>query len=112
MLPISFGVPAALVNCISTDAQLWHRQVRFATEAIILQNGCAVAQTELTQSPWRWRVSMQACWHGTAATLVDKHRRRDFGDREGSHGARTGKTDDYAAALVRLMTCIRDGRKV
>jgi len=54
---------------------------------------------------------MQACWHGTAQR-GRQHRRRDFGDREGSHGARTGKTDDYAASVVRLMTCIRDGRKV
>jgi putative glycosyltransferase (TIGR04372 family) len=52
---ISFGVPAALVNCISTDAQLWHRQVRFAPKRIVLENGCGVAQTELTRYPWRWR---------------------------------------------------------
>jgi putative glycosyltransferase (TIGR04372 family) len=68
---ISFGVPAALVNCISTDAQLWHRQVRFAPKRIILQNGCAVPQTELTRSPWRWRSFDAGVLARHGATPVD-----------------------------------------
>ncbi|MBR0848964.1 TIGR04372 family glycosyltransferase [Bradyrhizobium diazoefficiens] len=51
----SFGIPAALVNCISTDAQLWHGQTRFTPKRIVLENGRALTQAELTQSPWRWR---------------------------------------------------------
>jgi putative glycosyltransferase (TIGR04372 family) len=68
---ISFGVPAALVNCISTDAQLWHRQVRFAPKRIILENGCVVAQAELTRAPWRWRVFDASVLARHRATPVD-----------------------------------------
>src|SRR2546421_135995 len=63
--------PAALVNCISTDAQLWHRQVRFAPKQIILQNGRALAQAELTRSPWRWRQFDAAVLARDGATPTD-----------------------------------------
>ena len=68
---ICFGVPAALVNCISTDAQLWHRQVRFTPKPIILQDGRALAQLELTGPPWRWRQFDAAVLARHGATPVD-----------------------------------------
>jgi putative glycosyltransferase (TIGR04372 family) len=96
---ISFGVPAALVNCISTDAQLWHRQVRFTPKQIILQNGCAVAQTELTRSPWRWRVFDAGVLARHGATLVDNTSDEILETVKEVMALATGKTDDYAARV-------------
>jgi putative glycosyltransferase (TIGR04372 family) len=98
-VPISFGVPAALVNCISTDAQLWHRQVRFTPKQIILQNGCAVAQTELTRSPWRWRVFDAGVLARHGATLVDNTPDEILETVKEVMALATGKTDDYAASV-------------
>jgi putative glycosyltransferase (TIGR04372 family) len=53
---ISFGIPCALVNCITVDAQLWGRRVRFAPKRIIDGSGRMLSQRELTSSPWRWRL--------------------------------------------------------
>jgi putative glycosyltransferase (TIGR04372 family) len=96
---ISFGVPAALVNCISTDAQLWHRQVRFTPKQIILQNGCAVAQTELTRSPWRWRVFDAGVLARHGATLVDNTADEILETVREVMALATGKPDDYAASV-------------
>ncbi|WP_315768284.1 MULTISPECIES: TIGR04372 family glycosyltransferase [unclassified Bradyrhizobium] len=52
---ISFGVPCALVNCITTDAQLWTGGVRFAPKPIRRDDGTMLTQAQLTSSPWRWR---------------------------------------------------------
>jgi putative glycosyltransferase (TIGR04372 family) len=53
---ISFGIPAALVNCITTDAQLWSGNVRFAPKPIVIEDGRILSQRQLTSSPWRWRM--------------------------------------------------------
>ena len=53
---ISFDVPCALVNCITTDAQLWTSKVRFALKPISLTDGTRISQRALTCTPWRWRV--------------------------------------------------------
>lgn len=53
---ISFGLPCALVNCITTDAQLWHGRVRFALKRIERADGGYASQYELTTTPWRWRL--------------------------------------------------------
>jgi putative glycosyltransferase (TIGR04372 family) len=53
---ISFGIPCALVNCITTDAQLWHKDVRFAPKTILVAGGGELSQNDLTSTPWRWRV--------------------------------------------------------
>jgi putative glycosyltransferase (TIGR04372 family) len=98
-VPISFGVPAALVNCISTDAQLWHRQVRFIPKQIILQNGCAVAQTELTRSPWRWRVFDAGVLARHGATLIDNTADEILETVKEVMALATGITDDYAASV-------------
>lgn len=53
---ISFGIPCALVNCITVDAQLWNSRVRFALKPVELKGGRRLSQSELTTEPWRWRV--------------------------------------------------------
>ena len=55
-MAISFGIPCALVNCITVDAQLWNNRVRFAPKAVELRDGRRLSQRELTTEPWRWRV--------------------------------------------------------
>jgi putative glycosyltransferase (TIGR04372 family) len=104
---ISFGVPAALVNCISTDAQLWHRQVRFVPKRIILENGSAVAQTELTRSPWRWRVFDAAVLARHGATPVDNTSDEILETVKEVMALATGKVDDYAADVEAGDLCSR-----
>ncbi|MGC2778682.1 MAG: TIGR04372 family glycosyltransferase [Bradyrhizobium sp.] len=53
---ISFGVPSALVNCITTDPQLWNSDVRFALKPVRLADGTMLTQAQLTSTPWRWRL--------------------------------------------------------
>ncbi len=53
---ISFGIPSAIVNCITTDAQLWNSNVRFALKPVRLADGKMLTQSQLTSSPWRWCV--------------------------------------------------------
>ncbi|WP_316238874.1 TIGR04372 family glycosyltransferase [Bradyrhizobium sp. SZCCHNR1015] len=53
---VSFGIPCAIVNAITTDAQLWNSDVRFALKPVRLADGAALTQHQLTTSPWRWRV--------------------------------------------------------
>jgi len=53
---ISFGIPSAIVNAITTDAQLWNKDVRFALKPVRLADGTMLTQRQLTSSPWRWRV--------------------------------------------------------
>jgi putative glycosyltransferase (TIGR04372 family) len=53
---VSLGTPSAVVNCISTDAQLWNSGVRFALKPVRLADGKMLTQSQLTSTPWRWRV--------------------------------------------------------
>jgi len=53
---VSFGVPSAIVNAITTDAQLWNSSVRFALKPIRDSDGTMITQRQLTSTPWRWRV--------------------------------------------------------
>lgn len=53
---VSFGIPCAIVNAITTDAQLWNSNVRFALKPVKLADGTVLTQHQLTTSPWRWRV--------------------------------------------------------
>ena len=50
----SFGVPAALVNCLTTEAPPWHSGVRFCLKPIYKADGTMLTQRELTASQWRW----------------------------------------------------------
>jgi putative glycosyltransferase (TIGR04372 family) len=96
---ISLGTPAALVNCISTDAQIWHRQVRFAPKQIILQNGCALGQTELTRSPWRGRLFDAAVMSRYGATPIDNTSDEILETVKEVLALATGKADEYAASI-------------
>ncbi|WP_257170478.1 TIGR04372 family glycosyltransferase [Bradyrhizobium sp. SRS-191] len=53
---VSFGIPCAIVNAITTDAQLWNKNVRFALKPVRLAGGTMLTQRQLTSTPWRWRV--------------------------------------------------------
>jgi putative glycosyltransferase (TIGR04372 family) len=53
---ISFGLPSAIVNCITTDSQLWNQRVRFALKPVRFADGKMLTQRQLTSAPWRWRV--------------------------------------------------------
>ncbi|MGJ5130632.1 TIGR04372 family glycosyltransferase [Bradyrhizobium oligotrophicum] len=53
---VSFGIPSAIVNCITTDSQLWSSSVRFALKPVRLTDGTMLTQAQLTTSPWRWRL--------------------------------------------------------
>jgi len=53
---VSFGVPCALVNCMTVDAQLWGRQVRFIPKSVVDRKGRMLTQREITSAPWRWRL--------------------------------------------------------
>ncbi|MBC7405718.1 MAG: TIGR04372 family glycosyltransferase [Cytophaga sp.] len=51
---VSFGIPCALVNCITIDAQLWNNRVRFALKPIRSLAGTLLSQKDLTTAPNRW----------------------------------------------------------
>jgi putative glycosyltransferase (TIGR04372 family) len=53
---VSFGVPSALVNCITVDAQLWNDRVRFALKPVRNREGSMLTQRQITSTPWRWRL--------------------------------------------------------
>jgi putative glycosyltransferase (TIGR04372 family) len=53
---ISFGIPSAIVNAITTDAQLWNSNVRFVLKPVRRADGAVLTQRQLTSTPWRWRV--------------------------------------------------------
>jgi putative glycosyltransferase (TIGR04372 family) len=98
-VPISFGIPAALVNCISTDAQLWHSRVRFILKQIVLQNGSVVGQTELTRSPWRWRVFDAAVLARHGAIPMDNTSDEILETVKEVMSLATGTPDDYIASV-------------
>jgi putative glycosyltransferase (TIGR04372 family) len=67
---VSFGIPCALVNCITTDAQLWNSRVRFALKRVKLESGEYATQRQLTSTPWRWRMFGADVLARHGATLV------------------------------------------
>jgi putative glycosyltransferase (TIGR04372 family) len=93
---ISFGVPAALVNCVSTDAQIWHRQVRFSPKRIVLQGGRALSQAELTRFPWRWRLFDAAVLARYDATPIDNTSDEILETVKEVMALTSGTSDDYA----------------
>ncbi len=68
---ISFGVPSALVNCITTDAQLWGNKVRFLLKRVRKSDGQLVTQREFTSAPWRWRMFDAAVLRRYGATVIE-----------------------------------------
>jgi putative glycosyltransferase (TIGR04372 family) len=51
---VSFGLPTAQVNCLTTEAQLWHSGVRFSLKPIYRSDGTMLSQHEITSTQWRW----------------------------------------------------------
>ncbi len=52
---VSFGIPTAQVNCLTTEAQLWHSRVRFSLKPVFRSDGTIlVALREITSTQWRW----------------------------------------------------------
>ena len=96
---ISFGVPAALVNCISTDAQLWHHQVRFAPKQIILETGGVVPQTDLTRCPWRWRMFDASVLARHGATPIDNTSDEIIETVKEVLAMASGKLDEYVVGV-------------
>jgi putative glycosyltransferase (TIGR04372 family) len=96
---ISLGVPAALVNCISTDAQIWHRQVRFAPKRIVLRDGHALSQAELTLPLWRWRLFDAAVLARHGATPTDSTSDEVLETVKEVLALATGKNEDPAASI-------------
>ncbi len=68
---VSFGKHCALVNCITTDAQLWGDRIRFAPKTIRLADGGMVPQGALTVEPWRWRMFSAECLAQYGATALE-----------------------------------------
>jgi putative glycosyltransferase (TIGR04372 family) len=68
---VSMGIHCALVNCITTDAQLWGDRVRFALKGIKLQDGSFITQQQITSTPWRWRMFSADVLARHGAILVD-----------------------------------------
>ncbi len=53
---MSFGIPTAQVNCITTEFQPWHASTRFCLKLIKRKNGTYLTQQELT-SDARWMLA-------------------------------------------------------
>jgi putative glycosyltransferase (TIGR04372 family) len=51
---VSFGLPTAQVNCLTTEAQPWHSGVRFCLKPVYKADGAILTQRELVASQWRW----------------------------------------------------------
>ena len=51
---VSFGLATAQVNCLTTEAQLWHSGVRFSLKPIYRSDGTMLSQHEITATQWRW----------------------------------------------------------
>jgi putative glycosyltransferase (TIGR04372 family) len=53
---ISLGLPCALVNCITYDAQMWNSSVRFTPKIVTTGEGKKLTARDLTTAPWRWKM--------------------------------------------------------
>jgi putative glycosyltransferase (TIGR04372 family) len=53
---VSFDRPAAIVNCITTESQLWHGKTRFVPKILREADGTALTWSRMTSHPWRWAV--------------------------------------------------------
>ena len=53
---VSFDRPAAVVNCITTESQLWHGKARFLPKILRDADGTALTWSRMTSEPWRWAV--------------------------------------------------------
>jgi putative glycosyltransferase (TIGR04372 family) len=96
---ISLGVPCALVNCITTDAQPWSSRVRFALKRIRLGDGRFVNQRQLTFEPWRWRAFTSELLARYGATVVENTEDEILETVKEIECLAAGNLQDYEAAF-------------
>jgi putative glycosyltransferase (TIGR04372 family) len=53
---VSFDRPAAIINCITTESQLWHSKARFLPKVLRDSDGKTLTWSRMTSDPWRWAV--------------------------------------------------------
>jgi putative glycosyltransferase (TIGR04372 family) len=53
---VSFDRPTAIVNCITTESQLWHGKTRFLPKILREADGTTLTWSRMTSDPWRWAV--------------------------------------------------------
>lgn len=53
-IAVSFGLPTAQVNCLTTESQLWHSGVRFCLKPIYRSDGGVLSQDDITSTQSRW----------------------------------------------------------
>jgi putative glycosyltransferase (TIGR04372 family) len=51
---VSFDMPVAAVNCLTTESQLWHSKVRFTPKLIVSDEVGVLTWEQLTGPRWRW----------------------------------------------------------
>jgi putative glycosyltransferase (TIGR04372 family) len=95
-IAISFGIPSALVNCITTDAQLWNRNVRFVVKPIQTAGGTILSQRQLTTTPWRWRMFSAELLRRDGATQLDNSTDEILEVVKEVESIADGRVDDYA----------------
>ena len=96
---VSLGVPCALVNCITTDAQLWGERVRFALKWIKLRDGSLVSQRGVSTAPWRWRVfSAEHVWRN-GAVLEENSPEEILETVKEIEALALGHSEDYLASV-------------
>ncbi len=96
---ISLGVPAALVNCITTDAQLWPSNVRFCLKWIKFKDGSVLNQTQLTSTPWRWRMFSAELLGRFGARIYDNTEVEILETVKQTMAMVEGKEDEYFASI-------------
>lgn len=97
---VSFGVPCALVNCITTDAQLWNSRVRFCLKQIKRHDGGWIDQHQLTASPWRWRVFSAELLGRYGARIVNNSADEILETVKETLALANGTTDEYLKSFA------------
>lgn len=98
-IAVSFGIPCALVNCITTDAQLWGKHVRFALKWIRLPNGTYLTQRDITSSPWRWRFFTAEYLLKNGGTPIENSPEEILEVVKEVEAIAEGKSDSYLSAF-------------
>lgn len=50
----AFGIPCAMVNCISSVGLLWSKNTKFSLKSIFTKSGKFLSQSEIISNKWRW----------------------------------------------------------
>lgn len=68
---VAFGLPCALVDCLTAEPQPWGGRVRFALKRVSDAEGNLLTQHALTDDPWRGRMISAAIMSRFGATTRD-----------------------------------------